>query len=64
MTEFAYPLPSSVVAALLGIPQADLAWFRPRVERINDFLDVTGKSGEILAAADQATVELSEYYNR
>lgn len=62
MTEFAYPLPSSVVAALLGIPQADLAWFRPRVERINDFLDVTGKSGEILAAADQATVELSEYY--
>jgi cytochrome P450 len=62
MTEFAYPLPSSVVAALLGIPQSDLAWFRPRVERINDFLDVTGKSGEILAAADQATVELSDYY--
>jgi cytochrome P450 len=62
MTEFAYPLPSSVVAALLGIPQEDLAWFRPRVERINDFLDVTGKSAQILAAADQATVELSEYY--
>ena len=62
MTEFAYPLPSSVVAALLGIPQDDLAWFRPRVERINDFLDVTGKSAEILAAADQATVELSDYY--
>jgi cytochrome P450 len=64
MTEFAYPLPSSAVAALLGIPQADLAWFRPRVERINDFLDVTGKSAEILAAADQATVELSDYYRK
>jgi cytochrome P450 len=62
MTEFAYLLPSSVVAALLGIPQADLAWFRPRVERINDFLDVTGKTGEVLAAADQATRELSDYY--
>jgi cytochrome P450 len=62
MTEFAYLLPSSVVAALLGIPQEDLAWFRPRVERINDFLDVTGKTDEVLAAADQATVELSEYY--
>ena len=62
MTEFAYPLPSSVVAALLGIPQADLAWFRPRVERINDFLDVTGKTEEVLAAADQATRELSDYY--
>ncbi|MEV8374543.1 cytochrome P450 [Kribbella sp. NPDC056861] len=63
MTEFAYPLPSSVVAALLGIPQDDLAWFRPRVERINDFLDVTGKTDEILAAADQATRELSDYYS-
>ena len=62
MTEFAYLLPSSVVAALLGIPQSDLSFFRPRVERINDFLDVTGKTDEVLAAADQATVELSEYY--
>ncbi|NEA34117.1 cytochrome P450 [Streptomyces sp. SID13031] len=62
MSEFAYPLPSSVVAALLGIPQADLTWFRPRVERINDFLDVVGKTDEVLAAADQATRELSEYY--
>ncbi|MFI5711744.1 cytochrome P450 [Kribbella sp. NPDC051620] len=62
MTDFAYPLPSSVVAALLGIPQDDLAWFRPRVERINDFLDVVGKTDEVLAAADQATRELSDYY--
>jgi cytochrome P450 len=62
MTEFAYPLPSGVVGALLGIPQADLAWFRPRVERINDFLDVVGKTAEVLAAADQATRELSDYY--
>ncbi|WP_328329263.1 cytochrome P450 [Kribbella sp. NBC_00382] len=62
MTEFAYPLPSGVVAALLGIPQDDLAWFRPRVERINDFLDVVGKTDEVLAAADQATRELSDYY--
>jgi cytochrome P450 len=62
MTEIAYRLPSSVVAALLGIPQADLTWFRPRVERIADFLDVVGKSAEVLAAADQATRELSDYY--
>ncbi len=62
MAEFAYLLPSGVVAALLGIPNSDLGWFRPRVERINDYLDVAGKTPEVLAAADAATVELSEYY--
>jgi cytochrome P450 len=64
MAEFAYLLPSSVVAALLGIPAEDLAWFRPRVQRINEFLDVTGKTAEVLRRADEATVELSDYYRR
>ncbi|ONI68787.1 hypothetical protein BWI15_38100 [Kribbella sp. ALI-6-A] len=64
MTEFAYLLPSSVVAALLGIPEHDLAWFRPRVERIVEFLDVTGKTDEVLRRANDATVELSDYYHR
>lgn len=64
MAEFAYLLPSSVVAALLGIPAEDLEWFRPRVQRINEFLDVTGKTAEVLARADEATVELSDYYRR
>jgi cytochrome P450 len=64
MAEFAYLLPSSVVAALLGIPAEDLEWFRPRVQRINEFLDVTGKTAEVLRRADEATVELSDYYRR
>jgi cytochrome P450 len=62
MAEFAYLLPSGVVAALLGIPDDDLGWFRPRVERINDYLDVAGKTPEVLAAADTATLELTGYY--
>ena len=62
MSEFAYLLPSGVVATLLGIPTDDLPWFRPRVERINDFLDVTGTTAEVLAAADKATEELWDYY--
>lgn len=62
ISEFAYPLPTQVVGELLGIPLDDLGWFRERVERIDAYLDLAGKTPEILAAADAAATELSEYY--
>lgn len=62
MADFAYPVPSGVVGALLGVPDDDLAWFRPRAQAINDHMDSGGNAPDLLAAADRAAAELSGYY--
>jgi cytochrome P450 len=62
IAEFAYLLPTSVVGALLGIPDEDLDWFRPRVQQIIDYLDQSAKSLEVLLATDAATLEINAYW--
>jgi cytochrome P450 len=62
IADFAYLMPTSVVGALLGIPDEDLDWFRPRVQQIVDYLDQTAKSAEVLAATDAVTREILAYY--
>lgn len=62
VADFAYPVPALVMAEFIGIPAGELAWYRERVERIDDFLDVSGKTPERLAAADTAAAELREFY--
>ncbi|WP_018215659.1 cytochrome P450 [Salinispora vitiensis] len=62
VTEFAYPLPARVMAEFIGIPATELTWYRERVDRIDAFLDVAGKTPERLAAANAAGAELRAFY--
>ena len=63
-TDFAYRLPITVIGTFLGIPRADLGWFKDRTQRIDEYLDLGGKEPEKLAAANQAAEELNDYYAR
>jgi len=60
MTEFAYPLPSNVIGALLGVPAEDRAWFRPHVIAIGGALDA-GDPAKLLAA-DKSATEMNAYF--
>lgn len=62
VADFAYPLPARVMAEFIGIPEADLPWYRERVDRIDEFLDVAGKTPQRLAAANAAAAELRAFY--
>ncbi|MFC8849676.1 MULTISPECIES: cytochrome P450 [unclassified Micromonospora] len=62
VADFAYPIPALVMAEFIGLPEADLAWYRERVDWIDDFLDVAGATPERLAKADTAAAELRGYY--
>ncbi|HCT77843.1 MAG TPA: cytochrome P450 [Micromonosporaceae bacterium] len=60
MTELAYPLPSNVIGALLGVPEEDRPWFRPHVIAIGGVLD--GGSPQKLVDGDKAATELNNYF--
>lgn len=62
VAEFAYPMPALVMAEFIGIPAGELDFYRHRVERIDEFLDVAGKTPERLAAANTAAAELRDFY--
>jgi cytochrome P450 len=62
MAEFAFPLPSNVIGELLGIPEQDRSWFRPRVRAIGEIFELDGSTWSNMQAADQATTELLEYF--
>ncbi|MEV1146089.1 cytochrome P450 [Micromonospora sp. NPDC049799] len=62
VAEFAYPMPALVMAEFIGIPAGELDFYRHRVERIDEFLDVAGKTPERLAAANTAAAELRAFY--
>ena len=62
VADFAYPIPALVMAEFIGIPAGELAWYRERVEWIDEFLDVAGKTPERLAAANTAAEELRVFY--
>ena len=62
MAEFAFPLPSNVIGELLGVPEADRAWFRPRVRAISDIFELDGSTWSNMRAADAAAAELLEYF--
>lgn len=61
MNEVAYPLPIHVIGELLGIPRADLGWFRPLVSDLAKVMDPQ-LTAEVLDAADRAAVELLGYF--
>ncbi|MEV4414369.1 cytochrome P450 [Catellatospora sp. NPDC049609] len=62
MGEFAYLLPSSVMADALGVPQEDLAWFRPRVLAIGAILELDGATWKNMVRANTAARELTAYF--
>ncbi|MFC0006486.1 cytochrome P450 [Micromonospora siamensis] len=62
VADFAYPVPALVMAEFIGLPEADLAWYRQRVDWIDEFMDVAGKTPQRLALANQAADELRGYY--
>ncbi|WP_030491332.1 cytochrome P450 [Micromonospora chokoriensis] len=62
VADFAYPIPALVMAEFIGIPAGELPWYRERVERIDEFLDVAGKTPQRLAAANAAAQELRVFY--
>ncbi|MBQ1043137.1 cytochrome P450 [Micromonospora sp. C72] len=62
VADFAYPVPALVMAEFIGLPAADLAWYRQRVDWIDEYMDVSGKTPERLARANQAAEELRVYY--
>jgi len=62
MSEFAFPLPSNVVGELLGVPEQDRAWFRPRVLAIGAILELDGINWASMTAANKAAVELTDYF--
>ncbi|WP_432953698.1 cytochrome P450 [Micromonospora haikouensis] len=62
VADFAYPIPALVMAEFIGLPEADLPWYRERVDWIDDFLDVAGATPERLAKANTAAAELRGYY--
>ncbi|MFL6125945.1 cytochrome P450, partial [Actinophytocola sp.] len=62
VAEFGYRFPTKVIGFLLDLPEADLTWFRDRANRIDRYLDLGGKADEKLQSADDAVLELTEYY--
>lgn len=62
VADFAYPVPALVMAEFIGLPEADLPWYRQRVDWIDEYMDVAGKTPERLARANQAAEELRAYY--
>ncbi|MEV4490817.1 cytochrome P450 [Micromonospora coxensis] len=62
VADFAYPVPALVMAEFIGLPEAELAWYRQRVEWIDEYMDVAGKTPERLARANRAAEELRVLY--
>ncbi|MDP9796060.1 cytochrome P450 [Catenuloplanes nepalensis] len=58
---FAYPLPISVICALLGVPAADRPWFRKRVADLTVVLEMISTERE-MELADVAGREVEDYF--
>jgi cytochrome P450 len=61
MEAFAYPLPVGVICALLGVPESDRDWFRPRATDLAATVEMQIGGGD-LERADLAAIELAEYF--
>lgn len=62
MAEFAFRLPIDVMGELLGVPAADRAWFRPRVEAIGAAIDIGGGDAARMAISNTSVGELRAYF--
>lgn len=62
MSEFAFPLPANVLGELLGVPEEDRAWYRPRALTLGELLELGGSLPSTIRRADEAAVEITEYF--
>ncbi|MEU8074432.1 cytochrome P450 [Catellatospora citrea] len=62
MSEFAFPLPANVLGELLGVPEADRAWYRPRALALGAILELGGATADNVAAADTAAEEITAFF--
>lgn len=62
MAAYAYPVPSNVMGELLGVPEEDRDWYRPRAAALGVVLEIGGRTPENVARADAASRELAAYF--
>ncbi|GIH06753.1 cytochrome P450 [Rhizocola hellebori] len=62
MAEFAFPLPANVLGELLGVPEVDRSWYRPRALALGALLELGASTQETIAAADTAAQEITPYF--
>jgi cytochrome P450 len=62
MAEFAFPLPANVLGELLGVPEPDRAWYRPRAMALGALLELGGATDENVRNANKAAEEITEYF--
>jgi cytochrome P450 len=63
MAEFAFPLPANVLGELLGVPEKDRAWYRPRARALGLVLEFGINTVQNLRRADDAAVELCDFFD-
>jgi cytochrome P450 len=62
MAEFAFPLPSNIMGELIGVPEEDRNWYRPRARAIGEILDLDTITWRTMRNADRAATELTGYF--
>jgi cytochrome P450 len=62
MDGFAFRMPAYVLGELLGVPEQDRAWYRPRARALGAVLEYGGASVDNLRRADVAAEELCDFF--
>lgn len=62
MSEFAFPVPANIMGELIGVPEEDRTWYRPRARAMGDILDFDTVNWYSVQAADTAVNELNAYF--
>jgi cytochrome P450 len=62
MSSYAFPLPANVLGELLGVPEEDREWYRPRADALGRVIELGGSTPENLAIADKAGREITDYF--
>ena len=62
MSEFAFPLPSNIIGELIGVPEEDRSWYRPRARAMGDILDLNTITWTTMRHADTSVTELNAFF--
>ncbi len=62
MSEFAFPLPSNIMGEVIGVPEEDRNWYRPRARAMGDILDLDTINWKTMRQADTSVTELNTFF--